>query len=361
MPIIYGTDNSETINADDGVTDGNDVIFGYGGTDIILGLGGDDEIIGGEGPNDWINGGPGNDTVSYGESASGVTVSLATGSGFGGTAEGDDIFQVENVTGSWHGDLLVGDDGNNVLRGLGGNDILKGGGGADALHGDFGNDSLKGGGGDDTLNGGTGADTMLGGTGSDTYYVDNVGDVVTEAAGQGANDRVRTSTSYSLAPSSEVEILETTDPNAATAINLVGNEYGNTIVGNAGNNVIAGGAGLDSLVGGDSADLFVWNSITEMGTTLDANSDTVGSDFNPLIGDLIALNPIDADSNAGNGDTAFTFIGDASNPFTAAGQVSWLIGGADTYILLNTDGDASADGVIRVLGAHTVDASWFAL
>ena len=26
-----------------------------------------------------------------------------------------------------------------------------------------------------------------------------------------------------------------------------------------------------------------------------------------------------------------------------------------------TDGDASADGVIWVLGAHAVDASWFAL
>jgi hypothetical protein len=88
---------------------------------------------------------------------------------------------------------------------------------------------------------------------------------------------------------------------------------------------------------------------------------TIGSDFNPLIGDLIGLSPIDADGNGGNGDTAFTFIGDASNPFTAAGQVSWLIGGADTYVLLNTDGDAAADGVIRVLGAHPVDASWFAL
>jgi hypothetical protein len=100
-----------------------------------------------------------------------------------------------------------------------------------------------------------------------------------------------------------------------------------------------------------------------MGSTVDANSDTVGSDFNAAIGDLTVLNLIDADGNPGNGDTAFTFIGDASNPFTAPGQVSWLIGGPanDTYILLNTDGDAAADGVIRVVGAHAVDASWFVL
>ena len=35
--------------------------------------------------------------------------------------------------------------------------------------------------------------------------------------------------------------------------------------------------------------------------------------------------------------------------------------GSDTYILLNTDGDAASDGVIRVLGVHSIDASWFVL
>jgi len=155
----------------------------------------------------------------------------------------------------------------------------------------------------------------------------------------------------------------TRDPTAATAISLAGNEYANTIIGNAGNNVIVGGAGLDTMVGGDGADVYVWGSITEMGSTLGANSDTIGSEFNAAIGDLIVLNLIDADGNANNGDTAFTFIGDASNQlFTAAGQVSWFNEpGSDTYILLNTDGDVAADGVIRVLGVHSIDASWFVL
>jgi len=220
-------------------------------------------------------------------------------------------------------------------------------------------DVLRGLSGNDTLDGGAGADTMLGGPGGDTYYVDNGADEVIEVAGQGA-DQVQTSVSYSLAPGSEVEMLGTTDRAAATAISLGGNEYANTISGNAGVNVIVGGAGLDTMWGGDGGDVFVWHSITEMGSTLDANSDTVG-DFNAAIGDLIVLNLIDADGNAGNGDTAFSFIGTADNPFTAAGQVSWAIGGADTYILLNTDGDAEADGVIRVLGAQAVDASWFVL
>ena len=61
----------------------------------------------------------------------------------------------------------------------------------------------------------------------------------------------------------------------------------------------------------------------------------------------MVLSLIDADGNAGNGDTAFTFIGDASNPFTAAGQVSVAHVGTVTFIQLNTDADAEADGVIR--------------
>jgi Ca2+-binding RTX toxin-like protein len=155
-------------------------------------------------------------------------------------------------------------------------------------------------------------------------------------------------------------MLGTTDRGATTAISLAGNEYANTISGNAGVNVIVGGAGLDTMWGGDGGDVFVWHSITEMGSTVDANSDTVG-DFNAAIGDLMVLNLIDADGNAGNGDTAFSFIGTAYNPFTAAGQVCWLPGETDTYILLNTDGDVAIDGVIRVLGVHEVDASWFVL
>ena len=436
MAWVKGTNNSETINLFDGVTFGDDVIWGYGGNDSIFGLAGDDFLHGGEGA-DALHGGPGSDTASYVDSAAGIMASLSYGVGAGGEAEGDTYFSIENLFGSLFADALVGNDGNNRLDGLAGDDFLDGRDGTDMLLGGSGNDTLKGGGGadwldgnegidtvsyyespegviallgnegaygdaegdtfigienltgsnyddilwgddgvnklmgmdgadvlrgldgNDTLDGGAGADRMLGGPGGDTYYVDNGADEIIEVGNQGA-DQVLTSVSYSLAPGLEVEMLGTTDRAATTAISLGGNEYANTISGNAGVNVIVGGAGLDTMWGGDGGDIFVWHSITEMGSTVDANSDTVG-DFNAAIGDLIVLNLIDADGNGGNGDTAFTFIGDASNPFTAAGQVSWLIGGADTYIQLNTDGDAEADGVIRVLGAQAVDASWFVL
>ena len=158
MANVYGHDYAETLDLFDGVTNGADTIFGYGGNDTIFGLGGNDEIKGGGGA-DTINGGSGTDTANYSDSSVGVTVSLETNQGFGGTAEGDTLNSIENLTGSSHQDFLVGNAGNNVLTGLEDNDILKGGGGNDTLYGDSGSDTLNGGAGADVLNGGSGLDT----------------------------------------------------------------------------------------------------------------------------------------------------------------------------------------------------------
>jgi hypothetical protein len=67
---------------------------------------------------------------------------------------------------------------------------------------------------------------------------------------------------------------------------------------------------------------------------------------------------IDADETvAGNQD--FTFID--HSPFTAPGQINWFTNGTDTFIQLNTNADPTVDGIIQVLGVHTVDAGWFSL
>jgi Ca2+-binding RTX toxin-like protein len=371
MANVHGTNSSETINVFDGVTNGDDIIYGYGGNDSIYGLGGDDYIVGGTGA-DALHGGTGSDTASYFTSTGGIVASLAAGEGAGGDAEGDTYVGIENLVGTAHDDALVGDDGDNSLSGLDGDDLLYGLDGDDALWAGWGNDTLKGGGGADALKGSVGIDTA-------SYYESPEGVTVLLNANAGAGGDAEGDTFEDIENLTGSVYADTLwgDDGANQLMGMDGNDVlkgfggadslqggnGNdTLDGMDGGDVIAGGMGLDTMTGGDGADLFVWNSIAEVGSTLDANSDTV-TDFNPLIGDLLALNPIDADGNGGNGDTAFTFIGDASNPFTAAGQVSWLIGGpgSDTYILLNTDGDAAADGVIRVLGAHTVDASWFVL
>ena len=74
-----------------------------------------------------------------------------------------------------------------------------GGAGTDRLVGGTGGDRLVGDAGDDRLAGGAGADRLLDGAGADTYHVDDAGDRVVEAVGDGS-DRVYSSASWSMLP-----------------------------------------------------------------------------------------------------------------------------------------------------------------
>ena len=121
------------------------------------------------------------------------------------------------------------------------------------LHGMRGNDTLKGGGGSDVLDGGKG---------NDIFYVDNAGDVVTEATG-GGNDRVAVQAGFALGGGQEIERLTTTNSNAVRSIDLRGNELAQTIVGNNGANWLHDGGvgGADTLAGRGGNDFYtIYNS-----------------------------------------------------------------------------------------------------
>jgi Ca2+-binding RTX toxin-like protein len=358
IEIVIGSSFGDFLAGDDG----DNALFGNGGDDLLMGGGGADTLWGesgsdmlkGGGGADFLGGGDGVDTAAYVESSAGVFVSLIDDDAYGGEATGDNFDSIENLIGSIHADSLWGTNSSNMLNGWNGNDTLKGYGGADSLYGDDGADSLygmdgidtlHGDGGNDMLDGGAGGDTMIGGVGNDTYIVDAGGDVVSEVVGQGF-DQVRTSVSYTLAPGSEVEVLETTDPDAATAIDLVGNAFNNTITGNNGANVIAGGLGIDTLRGNGGADAFLWSSIGEVGS-----DDVV--DYSSAEGDVLHFTNIDADDTL-NGNQDFTFIGTAA--FTAPGQINWFTNGSDTFMQLNTDPDPAAEGIIQLMTAPPGDS-----
>ncbi|WP_245340630.1 family 16 glycosylhydrolase [Mesorhizobium sp. WSM4313] len=129
----------------------------------------------------------------------------------------------------------------------------------------------------DVIHGTAGADTMVGYGGNDTYYVDNVGDKVTEAVG-GGTDKILASVSHALAVGSEVELLATTNPSNTTAINLTGNEFAQTIQGNAGANIINGGGGSDVLTGSGGRDTFVFNTALGTGNVDKITDFTVSKD-----------------------------------------------------------------------------------
>jgi Ca2+-binding RTX toxin-like protein len=181
---------------------------------------------------------------------------------------GDDLFDGRlGTVGGW----VFGYAGNDRIEAGAGDDRLDGGAGADLLSGGAGSDEIHGGSAADVLIGGAGSDAMHGGTGNDTYYVDDAGDMVTEAAGQGS-DRIATSLSYALAAGSEVETLEAVNSTATDAMDLTGNEFGQSIIGNNGLNVIRGGGGSDILGG------LAGNDFLEGGTGADFMYGGTGDD-----------------------------------------------------------------------------------
>ena len=177
MAQVHGNNASNWLDAADGVTNGADQVYGYDGKDTMFGLGGDDWLEGGKG-GDVLNGGTGIDWASYQSSSVGVYVDLYAGMGLYGDAEGDTLYNFENLFGSAHDDVFVGNPLGNTLKGAGGEDSLLGFSGNDSLWGGadddqlFGlndNDRLDGDAGDDWLEGGLGRDEMNGGADADTF------------------------------------------------------------------------------------------------------------------------------------------------------------------------------------------------
>jgi serralysin len=237
---IRGSAQGDTLTGDGNANsllgeDGNDKLKGAGGFDNLEGGLGDDNLKGGGGA-DVLNGGAGLDAADYSDTVNAVTVNLATGIGTGNDAQGDTYTDIENLTGSGGADNLTGDAGANVIYGAGGNDVIRGGGGVDSLHGGDGNDQI---------------------------YVDQTLDVVSEGVG-GGNDRVFASVSYVLAAGQEIEILSTTNTAGAGAINLTGNEFGNTVIGNNGINALNGGGAADKLYGYGGNDLYYADNAADL-------------------------------------------------------------------------------------------------
>jgi serralysin len=85
-----------------------------------------------------------------------------------------------------------------------------------------------------------------------------------------------------MAAGAEVEQIKTTSFGGTSAINLTGNEFGQTLTGNAGNNILNGKGGADTLHGGGGSDTFVFNTELTGG-----NIDTI-VDFNAAF-DMIVL------------------------------------------------------------------------
>ncbi|CAO3433707.1 hemolysin-type calcium binding protein [Azospirillum endophyticum] len=330
---------------------------GNGLANILQGGTGNDTLDGGPGI-DTLRGGVGNDT--YIVSDAGDVIIENAGEGTDEVRTGLSSYtitaNVENLV--YTGMAAFTGTGNT------GNNLITGGGGNDSLTGDAGND---------TLDGGTGADTLIGGTGNDSYIVDDVGDVVTELAGQGT-DTVRTSlTSYTLGANVENLVYTGSGP-----VTFTGNALNNSLTGGAGadlltgldgNDTLNGGAGADTLIGSTGNDTYVVDNIGDVLVELPGEGiDTVQSSINhTLLADFENLTLTGSAAIAGTGNTVNNLLigNGAANLLTGlegddtlngGGGADTLVGGIgnDLYVV-----DNAGDMVTELVGEgiDTVSAS----
>ncbi|MGL4965276.1 MAG: beta strand repeat-containing protein [Inquilinus sp.] len=351
-----------------------DTLIGDGNVNTLTGGAGGDILVGGAGA-DALDGGAGTDTARYNTSAAAVTLDLGAGTASGGDAAGDRLTSIEWLGGSAFNDVLTGNAGVNQIAGGGGadtiagaagndtvfggngNDQVDGGDGWDILLGDAGDDQLAGGAGGDTLRGGLGADRLAGGADFDTasYWDSAVGVTVNLQTGVNTGGTAQGDTI-----DTDIELIHGSNHDDvmtgnALANALLGFDGNDALGGGGGADVLRGGAGADTLNGGAGNDFFSYTAVSD---STAAAADTI-QDFQAGT-DLISLREIDADGNAANGDTAFSFIG-AGLYTGVAGQLRYAVGGGQTVIAGDVNGDGVSDFRIVLTGSIDLVAGDFLL
>ncbi|MDY0870629.1 DUF4214 domain-containing protein [Dongia rigui] len=372
----------------------DDILVGNGAANVLTGGAGNDRLIGGVG-NDTLVGGVGNDT--YVVDAAGDIVTEAANEGIdtveasltytlGSTIENLRLTGTNAINGTGNNlkNTIIGNSAANKLDGGYGADHLAGGEGDDiyvvdhamdevteasgegidlvqstvsfaigdnvenltltgtgALNG-TGNElsnAIVGNSGDNILDGGGGVDTLTGGTGNDTYIVDDVLDIVVEAASSG-NDWIKASVSITLA--ANVENLKLT---GGANLDGIGTADSNAIIGNDGNNRLDGAAGADSLSGGKGDDVYVVDAVDDVITELAGEgTDTVESSVTYDLAEKefienVTLTGTTSTNATGNGSANILLGNAAINVLTGGGGDDYLDGGVGNDTLLGGTGN----------------------
>ena len=308
--ILNGNQGNDTLDG----SVGDDILNGGAGEDWLFSGDDDDTLIGGAG-NDLLAGGDGIDTADFSDDPTGVVVNIDAERPYANTSASlsiernydvaastaqdgygtiDDLEDIENINGSAHDDILIGNkyrnyidggDGDDLILSSGGRDRLDGGDGSDTFSSRFakepvivdlkngtanqsqvlnfehaigsvfddvikgtgddniliggeGNDRLHGRNGDDILHGQAGDDSLHGGAGDDRLI------------GAGGNDVLKGDRGQDI---------------------LKGGVGDDALNGGQGNDTLYGGQGDDRLTGGGDQDTFVMrrgdgtNTITDFG------------------------------------------------------------------------------------------------
>jgi Ca2+-binding RTX toxin-like protein len=357
---FYGTGNAQS-NYLEALGGANHILDGGAGNDTLNSGAGNDMQYGRDG-HDQLNGGAGNDNLGGGEGDDRLDGGLGADLLQGGA--GDDVYIVDNV-----GDRtneLAGDGYDRVEASvtwtlalhveqlkLTGNAAINATGNAQA-------NDLIGNARNNVLDGREGADSMAGGQGNDSYYVDNVGDVVTEAAYEGT-DTVYSSLDYVLGDN--VEWLWLT----GSAVSGTGNALDNRLLGNDGANVLDGKYGADMMWGGRGNDTYYVDTVDDVvNESANAGTDLVYSSVDYTLGANVEWLWLTGSAVEGTGNALDNrlFGNDRDNVLNgqAGADMMWGGRGADTYIVdnvgdvinesSNPDIDTVISSVSYTLGAY---------
>ncbi|MDA8129849.1 MAG: hypothetical protein M0Z73_14285 [Betaproteobacteria bacterium] len=216
-----------------------------------------------------------------------------------------------------------------------------------------------------TLDGQLGADTMIGGTGDDIYFVESAADVVVELINEG------TDTAYSAIDYVLGDNVENLNLGFGLSVNGTGNSLDNALVGGmvdnvlmglGGNDTLDGGYGADTLIGNSGNDIYVVDNIGDVVIEADNEGlDTVQSMIDYVLGaniENLTLKSFAAVKATGNALDNVIVGSDANNQLDGGAGADAMSGGAgdDTYLVDNA-GDSvsenSNDGTDTVLSSIT--------
>ena len=395
-------------------------LIGSAYNDTLTGTTGNNIITGGAGA-DKMDGDAGIDTVSYAGSNAAVTVNLAvTTAQSGGHAQGDTLFNIENIIGSAYNDTLTGSSVANNIDGGAGVDTVSYSNSTAAINVNLGITTAQTGGfaaGDtlvsiesiigsaynDTLAGSSVANKIDGGAGTDTVSYSN------STAAVSVNLGVTTAQSGGYAAGDTLFNIE----------NIIGSSLNDTLTGTTGNNIITGGTGADKIDGaagidtvsyaGSNAAVNVNLAITTAqsgghaaGDTLVRVENIIGSSYNDTLkgssianiitggvgkdtmtgaagADVFKFSAItDSGKAAGARDIITDFVhgtdkidlADFAGSFTFKGTgalggsvhgVNYAQVSGNTIIGIDADGNGTLDMQIQLSGLHALTASDFLL
>ena len=340
-------DNEITGNA------GANTLTGAGGNDSLSGEGGNDTLVAGDG-NDSVSGGEGDDSISSGRGGD----TVAGGAGTADLLVVDYSLSTTAVTmaaPTADADGLTGFIADGEGNGIGFWEMER----FDIRTG-AGNDTVTAGGGNDSIDGGAGADAMQGGAGDDTYAVDDVGDTVVEAGGEGT-DTVTASVSFTLGLAVENLVLAGSGNLGGTgnalANAITGNGVANRLSGGGGNDLLRGRAGADRLLGSGGDDTLngaEGNDALTGGAGLDSMAGGLGNDAYSVddAGDIVRELAHQGTDKVTTNLAAYTLGANLENLAGSSAQGQALTGNKAANVII---GAAGADTLSGMSGADTMN------